>query len=115
MSTDAPSSLTLRVGTADGVTVVHCRGRLTAEVSAEFKERIRALAPQTKLLVLDLSRVTFLDSAGLGAVVGLYVSAKASGRDLKLVNFSQRVRELLGMTRLLAVFEDCGQYNARMP
>ncbi len=56
-----------------------------------------------------------MDSSGLGAIIGVYVTAKKSDCELRLINLSQKIRELLGMTNLLSVFESCGQYGTRMP
>jgi anti-anti-sigma factor len=95
-------------------TLVRCSGRLTAEVSAEFKQEVRALIPQTKRIVLDLNEVVFMDSSGLGAIIGVYVTAKKTDCELQLINLSKKIRELLGMANLLSVFESCSQYGARM-
>jgi anti-anti-sigma factor len=95
--------------------VVRCCGRLTAEHAEQFKTEVRNLIPGARRLVLDFTQVEYMDSSGLGAVIRLYVSAKTADCELKLVNFNQRVRELLGLTHLLSLFEDCGRYNIRMP
>ncbi|MGO8734858.1 MAG: STAS domain-containing protein [Terriglobia bacterium] len=108
------SGLKLDVHTAEGATVVRLSGKLTRDATAAFKEQVKVLIPQTKRLVLDLSDVAYMDSSGLGAVVGVYVSAKKAGCDLQLINLSKRVRELLGMTHLLSVFETTGQYFVKM-
>jgi len=50
--------------------------------------------------VLDLTNVSYMDSSGLGAIVGLYVSAKAASSQLKLINLNQRLKELFSITRL---------------
>jgi anti-anti-sigma factor len=92
---------------------VICSGRLTAEVAAEFKQEVRALVPQTKRLVLDLDEVVFMDSSGLGAIIAVYVTAKKAPCELQLVNLSKKIRDLLGMTKLLSVFESAGQYGTR--
>lgn len=107
------SGMKLLINTRDDCTFVVCAGRLTADVAGKFKTEIKELIPKAKRLVLDLSAITYLDSSGLGAVVGLYVSARAAGCPLELINLSPRVRELLGLTKLLSVFESCGQF--RMP
>jgi anti-anti-sigma factor len=60
---------------------------------------------ETKLVVLDLTNVTYMDSSGLGAIVGLYVSAKRQKCGLKLINLSQRLQELFRITKLAKVFE----------
>jgi anti-anti-sigma factor len=108
------SGLKLDVHTVEGATVVRLSGKLTRDATAAFKEQVKGLIPQTKRLVLDLSDVAYMDSSGLGAVVGVYVTAKKSGCDLQLINLSKRVRELLGMTHLLSVFETTGQYFVKM-
>ncbi len=92
-----------------------CSGRLTAGLTTNLKEKVKDLIPRAKLIVLDLTDLQYMDSSGLGAIVGLYVSARRANRDLRLVNLNKRVRELLGMTNLLSVFEACGQYFTKMP
>ena len=71
------------------------------------------MIPHAKRIVLTL--IASLDSSGLGTVVGLYLSAKKADCDFQLINLSKRVSDLLGMTRLLSVFEACGRYMIRMP
>lgn len=107
--------LELAVHIQDGATVVRCSGRLIAGVTATFRDRVRELMPGARVIVLDLTDLEHMDSSGLGAVVGLYVSARRAGCELRLVNFNKRIRELLGMTNLLSVFEACGQYFTKMP
>lgn len=104
--------LKLRIQASPESTLVICSGRLTAEVSSEFKQEIRALIPQTKRVVLDLNDVGFLDSSGLAAIVGVYVTAKRSECEVQLVNLSKKIRELLGVTKMLSVFESAGLYRA---
>jgi anti-anti-sigma factor len=101
--------LKLLISPRDDDTLVVCADRLTANVKEEFKNQISALIPQAKRIVLDLSNVSHMDSAGLGVMVGLYISTKAAGSDFLLINLSKPVSELLGMTNVLLVFESCGQ------
>ena len=108
------SRLKLDVHTAEDATVVRLSGNLTRDDAATFKEQVKALIPQSKRLVLDLSEVAYMDSSGLGAVVSVYISAKKAGCDLQLINLSKRVKELLGLTNLLSVFETTGQYFVKM-
>lgn len=107
------SRLKLRIQATPDSTLVTCTGRLTADVAAEFKQEVRALIPQTKRIVLDLNDVVFMDSTGLGGIIGVYVTARKSQCDLQLINLTKKIRELLGMTKLLSVFESAGQYGAR--
>jgi anti-anti-sigma factor len=107
--------LELKVYVQEGATVVRCGGRLTAGVTAILREQVKDLILSAKLVVLDLTDLQHMDSAGLGTIVALYVSARRANCDLRLINFNKRVRELLGMTNLLSIFEACGQYFTRMP
>lgn len=105
----------LRIEASPDAASVHCAGKLTAEHVASLRREVKSLLPGTKRIVLDLTRLTYLDSSGLGAVVGLYLSARSAGCELQLINLSKQVRQLLGMTNLLVVFEHVGKYPTRMP
>ena|SRR5438270_13643417 len=94
---------------------VECRGYLIADYSAEFKQEIKTLVAATKNVVIDFSEVAHMDSAGLGAVVGIYVSARGAGCELQLINFNACIRELLGITHLLDAFQQCAEKSIRMP
>ena len=117
MSTNPPgasgSRFKLRIQATPESTLVICSGKLTSEVSAEFKKEVRELIPQTKRLVLDLNDVGFMDSSGLGAIIGVYVTARKAPCELQLINLSKKIRDLLGMTNLLSVFESAGQFGTR--
>ncbi len=102
-------NIDVRLG-EDGVPILVCRGRITAETSGLFKSEVKNLIPTHKLIVADLSAVEHVDSSGLGTILATYVSARAAGSDLKLVNLSQRVSDLLRMTKLASVFEEYGGY-----
>ncbi len=91
-------------------TMVLCHGRIIAETTNKLREEVKVLVPYTKRLVLDLSDVAYMDSAGLGALVGIYISAKRAGCELKLINLSDRVMELLRITKVASVFNEYGGY-----
>jgi len=86
--------------------IVHCHGRLVAGVGNVLYKRVHGLLPEAKCIVLDLTDVAFVDSMGLGTLVRIYVSAKAAGSRVELVNLGKQIRELLGITNLLSVFGD---------
>ena len=114
--TDAPPPrLRLHVSAKEDATVVECSGRLTADVAAILRNEVRDLIPRSKRIVIDLTDLTHMDSSGLGALVGLYVSARRASCELRLINLNKQVRELLGMTNLLSVFEACGEYFIKLP
>jgi anti-anti-sigma factor len=70
-----------------------------------LQSTVRDLIPGSERLVLDLTDVSYLDSSGLGALVGLYLSAKRQHCDLRLINLSQRLKELFRITRMAFIFE----------
>jgi anti-sigma B factor antagonist len=86
-------------------TTIRCVGRLVSDTCEQLQHTVRDLIPTTKLLVLDFSGVNYIDSSALGAVVGLFVSAKRAGCQLKLNNLTPRVKEIFTMTRLMDVLE----------
>jgi anti-anti-sigma factor len=108
-------TLHLRITKKPDTVTVYCRGDLTAEVADLLRNEVKPLIPTSKTITLDLSDIRLMDSSGLGTIVKLYVSGRTSGCRVSLVNFNRRVRELLGMTNLLRVFETCGDHTARMP
>jgi anti-sigma B factor antagonist len=90
----------------DGITIVSCNGRVVfGEESSELREKIKSLLAKNKKIVLNLGGVSYIDSGGLGILVSLYTSARASGGNIKLANLTQRVGDLLQITKLLTVFE----------
>jgi anti-anti-sigma factor len=103
--------LTLSVTSADGVAVVRCRGKLVAGVTDVLYAKVKALIPESKGIVLDLTELTHMDSMGLGTVVRLYLSAKSAGTELELINLGQRIRQLLAMTNLLSVLGAIGEQS----
>jgi anti-sigma B factor antagonist len=113
---DLPNaSLSLRTFAQGDAMVVECSGRLIAGTTDPLRGEVKALFPRTKHVILDLTNVTQMDSMGLGSIVSLYVSAKAAGCDLKLINLSRRVREIFRVTNLLTVFEAYGEHSIIVP
>jgi anti-sigma B factor antagonist len=105
---DAPAknSLTFNVEHKGDAALVHCRGRLVSGVAGPFYDKMQALIPHNKRIVLDLTDLAFVDSLGLGILVRLHVSAKSGGSCLQLINLSKQIRTLLGITHLLSLFGD---------
>ena len=114
MANEAPPiSLTVEMERHDGSAVVRCRGRLVAELSGFFHQKISPLIPGCKHIVLDFSELDYVDSMGLGTLVRLYVSSKSAGCRLELIHIGKHVRELLGLTHLLQVFVDIGEKGVK--
>lgn len=101
--------MALKISTreAGNVTVVSCSGRIVfGEEAAELREVVKGLLQRAKQIVIDLGGVSYIDSGGLGTLVGLYTSAHNAGGEIKLANLTQRVHDQLQITKLITVF-DC--------
>ena len=100
--------MALKISTHEvgGITVIACSGRIVfGEEAAELRELVKSLLQRTKQVVMDLGGVTYIDSGGLGTLVGLYTSARNTGGEIKLAHLTQRVRDQLQITKLITVFE----------
>jgi anti-anti-sigma factor len=87
-------------------TTVHCHGRVLSENTAELRALVSPMIVRGGHIVLDFSGVSYMDSSGLGAIVGLKVSSINRGLgDIDLVNMTPRVRNLLSLTRVEILFE----------
>ena len=87
------------------VTTIKCHGELVSDTVSTIKELVRPLIPLGGRIVIDLGDVKHLDSAGLGALVGLKASAIKQG--LCILEFSSmtpRILELLRITHLTKMF-----------
>lgn len=93
-----------RATSARGTPTLVCRGRITMETASQFRSEIETLAPKHKFLEADLGGIHFVDSEGLGSILGTYILALSHGCDLILVNVNSGVKDLLDITRLEAVF-----------
>jgi anti-sigma B factor antagonist len=102
----AASLLTLEVERNDDVAIVKCHGRLVMGVCDVLASKVKALIPDTRRIVLDLTDLKQMDSMGLGTIVRLYASAKSGGSCLVLINVGPRIKQLLGITNLLSVLTD---------
>ena len=88
------------------VSVVTLKGRIVlGEESSAVRERVKNLVTDgKKKIVLNMANVTYIDSAGLGALVAAHISAKNQGTTLHLSDLGNKFHEVLQLTRLLTVF-----------
>ena len=91
----------------NGVTVLEIEGRIVlGEESNAFREKVKSLlAAGKKKIVLNLSNVSYIDSAGLGTLVATFHSARAQGATLKLSHLGAKFKEVLQVTKLMTVFD----------
>jgi anti-sigma B factor antagonist len=89
------------------VTILDLKGKITlGEGDEALKDKVHSLMNQEKKrILLNLAGVPYIDSAGLGEVVRTYTTVSRQGGQLKLVNLTKRITDLLMITKLLTVFE----------
>ena len=89
------------------VMILDLKGKITLGDGDEaLKDKINSLVLQNKKrILLNLADVPYIDSAGLGEVVRTYTTVSRQGGQLKLVNLTKRITDLLSITKLLTVFE----------
>ena len=100
-------SMKLTTREVSGVTVVDLSGKITlGEGGATLRDEVRKLlAKGQKKIVLNLGEVSYIDSSGLGELVSAYTAVKNAGGELKLLNLTSKVRDLLVITKLVTVFD----------
>ena len=93
--------------TVGDVVVLDLKGRITlGEGDQLLKDKVNSLVNQgRKRIILNLAGVPYIDSAGLGEIVRTYTTVSRQGGQLKLVNLTKRITDLLMITKLLTVFE----------
>ena len=98
--------LKLTTKTKDGVLVVDCIGRIVfGDESSLIRESVKKAISENNRIVLNLGEISYIDSGGLGTLVGLRTSAQNAGGTIKLTNLTKRVGDLLQVTKLLTVFD----------
>ena len=100
--------MALRMTTCSFVdtTIVECSGRIVlGDESANFRHLVKTRLTECKQIVVDLGGVTYIDSIGLGVLVGLLTSAQKAGGDIKLASLKPRLIDVLGVTKLMTLFE----------
>lgn len=96
-----------RIRTAPSVTILSLEGNVTlGESSASLRDAIRTvLLSGAQNVLIDLGGVHYIDSAGLGELIGAYATGTSRGVCIKLLNLQKKVRGLMQITHLLTVFE----------
>ena len=91
----------------DGITVLDLSGRITlGEGSVVLRDVIREiLGKGEKKILLNLGDVTYIDSSGIGELVSAFTAVRKEGGELKLLNLTKKVHDLLQITKLYTVFD----------
>ena len=100
-------SLQLTTHEKNDVMIVDASGRLALGASTSLlRNKLRELSDGgSKMILLNLAGVTYIDSSGLGELVAAYTTVTAGGGQMKLLNLAKRVHDLLQITKLYTVFE----------
>ncbi len=104
---EADMKMTASTRLVGGVTIVDLSGRIVAgDGSAALRDLTRNLISEgKKKILLNLRKVDYIDSSGLGELVSAFTSMRSQGGELKLLNLTKRVHFLLQITKLLTVFD----------
>ena len=100
--------MTLKMETrvSGDVIILHCAGRLVfGDEAAAFRDRIKNILFGTHQIVVNLNGIEYIDSGGLGTLVGLLASTRNRHGEIRLVHPIRRVVDLLRRTRLDTVFK----------
>ena len=90
------------VGPRTGATILHIKGSLNIHTVFDFQSTVRA--ENAAALIVDFKDVPFIDSAGLGALVGAYVAAQRAGHKLAFAQVNEQVKTLIAMTHVDQLF-----------
>jgi anti-sigma B factor antagonist len=99
---DAPLKIEEMPGSSEGTHILRLSGPLTLYNVFAFQSKVRSDTSRT--LILDFTEVPLADSAGIGALVGAYVTRQKDSRRLALVGVNQRIHQALEVTRVESFF-----------
>ena len=100
-------SMKVAIRQVDGITILDLSGRITlGEGSIILRDSVHdALDKGSKNILLNLAQISYIDSSGVGELVSAFTSVKNAGGELKLLNLTQKVHDLLQITKLYTVFD----------
>ncbi|HXF43248.1 MAG TPA: STAS domain-containing protein [Pyrinomonadaceae bacterium] len=92
---------------AGDITILDLEGKVTiGEGSVALRKAIRTLLGEgKKKILLNLAGVSYIDSSGIGELVSSFTAVNKEGGSLKLLNLTQKIQDLLAITKLLTVFD----------
>ncbi len=103
------TNMSMKVATrqVDGITILDLSGRITlGEGSVVLRDAVHdVLAKGSKHILLNLGDITYIDSSGIGELVSAFTSVRNAGGELKLLNLTKKVHDLLQITKLYTVFD----------
>jgi anti-sigma B factor antagonist len=99
--------MTITTREVSHVTIVDINGRITlGDETGQLRDTVHGLiAEGKKKIILNLARVDYIDSSGVGELVSSFTTVRNSGGDLKLLSLSKKVHDILNVTKLYTVFD----------
>jgi anti-sigma B factor antagonist len=99
--------MNIKSRTANDITILDVSGKITlGEGTAALRNEVRNLLKDGhKKILLNLGDVSYVDSSGIGELVSAFTTTSNQGGALKLLNLTKKLHELLGITKLLTVFD----------
>ncbi len=104
MSDDETPVLQMKIEKRPDANIVHLTGKVVIESWTEFTTTVRSLIPEGKPILVDLAKVTQVDSVGIGTFVSVWASARKAGCELRFINLNDRIHDLFEITRLHGLF-----------
>lgn len=100
-------ALTIDTREVSHVTILDVHGRIVlGDEIRQLREAVRGpVSEGKKKIILNLADVDYIDSSGVGELVGCFTTVRNAGGDLKLLNLSQKVHDVLHVTKLYTVFD----------
>jgi anti-sigma B factor antagonist len=100
-------SIDVIIHQSNGIAVVDLRGRITLGEGTEvLRDTVRDLLSKGQnRILLNLGEVNYIDSSGIGELVSAFTAAKKQGGEVKLLNLTKKVHDLLQITKLYTVFD----------
>jgi anti-sigma B factor antagonist len=97
----------IEMRTVRDVRILDCSGKITlGEGTMTVRNTVRdILKDNGKKIILNLANVNYIDSSGIGELVSTYTTVTNAGGQLKLLNLTKKINELLQITKLLTVFQ----------
>jgi anti-sigma B factor antagonist len=104
---EARTPMTITTREVSHVTIVDIAGRITlGDETGKLRDTIhQIIAVGKKKIVLNLASVDYIDSSGVGELVGSFTTVRNSGGELKLLNLTKKVHDVLHVTKLYTVFD----------
>jgi anti-anti-sigma factor len=100
---DQPLTHSFTTGKRDGTTILKLVGPLTISTMFGFQNELRAV--KSEVLIIDMSKTPYMDSAGLGLIMNAHVSAQDRGGKLLLAGVNDRVKALFEVTKVQGVLK----------